>query len=743
MSRIARAAASSARRRRALRMAALITAPAAWVPALAQTAPPPAAAASAPARAEARAEAKSAELDAIVITANKRAEKQREVAGTVSVLDGAELERRGARDQEDTLKLTPGVQFNKGDIASNSITIRGIGTTTTNEGGGGQQGTAGQYLEDVPLAAANGKGVVWDPITFDLDRIEVLRGPQGVLFGSGSLGGAIRYLFNKPNLKSFEASVKGEVAKASGGNAKPSEYAMVNVPFGEGIAAVRLVAFDRRDPGYIDNLGTGHKDANDVHQTGGRVLLTIKPNRDLAATLVASTQETKQGDTFSVSPDKGRLEHTAPNDSRRKVQNDFYSLSVDWNFGPATLTSISGYWRNKSEALIDDTELFASVGVVLPQVYRPQSGSSHAGSQELRIASNPGSALSYVAGLFYQKSSGSSVGLQIDPSAAFGIANLVDLTSDGGGSEKAAFADTEYAFGGGWSAGLGARYYRTATDSTQTGTVFGAPSGYSRIESSDHGITPKATVKYRFGENLWYGLVSKGYRYGGVNPPPTSTTFKSDSLWNYESGLRLAPIPGVQLDLTAFYLDWKDAQFTYFFLQNGLPNSAIGNVGKARSAGLEAALRYKLSGSVDVGLSAAYTDAKTTADTQIPSGGPTSVTAPSGSRLPGTAKLQTALDGSYRFAGPMETAGRASATYTHVGSRVLYLGGNKPADAYDTVDVGLSFTRQNWTVDAGVANLTNEKGVLSITGAPAGVGSFAQYFLQRPRTFKLALRYDY
>ena len=748
MSRIAGVAASSTRRRRrALRWAALITAPVAMGSALAQTAAPPAGAASAPVRVDGsldrKADAKTAELDAVIITANKRAEKQRDVAGTVSVLDGADLERRGARDQEDVLKLTPGVQFNKGDIASNSITIRGIGTTTGNESGGGQQGTAGQYLEDVPLAAANGKGVVWDPITFDLDRIEVLRGPQGVLFGSGSLGGAIRYLFNKPNLQSFEASIKGEIAKASGGNTKPSEYAMLNLPFANGIAAARVVVFDRRDPGYIDNLGTGHKDANEVHQTGGRVLVTVKPDRNLVATLVASTQETKQGDTFSVSPDKDKLEHTAPNDSRRKVTNDFYSLTLDWNLGPATLTSISGYWRNKTDALIDDTELFASVGVVVPQVYRPQSGESHAGSQEIRIASNAGGPFSYVAGLFYQKSRGSSQAQQIDPSAAFGIATLVDLASDGGGSEKAAFVDTEYAFGGGWSAGVGGRYYRTATDATETGTVFGAPSGYPRQESNDHGVTPKATVKYRFGDSLWYGLVSKGYRYGGSNPPPVSNTFKSDSLWNYETGVRLTPAAGVQLDLTAFYLDWKDAQFTYFFLQNGLPTSAIGNVGKARSMGLEAALRYRVSGSVDVGLSAAYVDAKTTADTQIPSGGPTSVTAPSGSRLPGTAKLQTSLDGSYRFAGPWESGGRASATYTHVGSRVLYLGGNKPAEGFDTVDVGLSFSRQNWTVDAGISNVTNEKGVLSITGAPAGVGSFAQYFLQRPRTFKMSLRYDY
>ena len=704
----------------------------------------------------------------IVITANKRAEKQREVAGTVSVLDGSDLERRGARDQEDSLKLTPGVQMNKGDVASNTITIRGIGTATANEGSGAQQGPTGQYLEDVPLAAAQGKGTVWDVLTFDLDRVEVLRGPQGVLFGSGSLGGAVRYLYNKPNLNTLEGSVMGSYAKATGGGNAFSLYGMVNAPLVTDMAALRVVVFDRKDPGYIDNLGTNTKDANKVQQTGGRVLLTVKPLKELKATLAASTQMTEQDDTFSNSPDKDKLEHTAPNNSRRSSTSNFSSLTVDWDLGGHTLTSITGYWKNKSKALIDDTELFASIGVSGPGVaiVRNSSGSDHAKSQELRIASNPGGALSYVAGLFYQSSKGSSVGTQDDATGTVGtlflgdptLTRLVDLTSESAGTEKAIFFDTEYAFGGGWSAGIGARHYKTTTHSAQTGTVFGFPSPSLPPDGSDSGTTPKVTLKYRFGDNLWYALASKGYRYGGVNdrvagrpatPPGPAIPdipprpYKSDSLWNYETGVRLNPASGVQVDLTAFLLDWKDAQFTYFSNVNGLPNSSIGNVGKAKSKGLEAALRYRVSPSLDFNVALAYIDAKTSADTLVPSGGPTSVTAPSGSRLPGTAKVQTALQASYKFAGPFESQGRVNATHTHVGDRVMFLGGNKPADAYNTLDLGASFARANWTLAAGLANATNEKGVLSITGAPAGVGAFAQYFLQRPRTLTVSLRYDY
>ncbi len=679
----------------------------------------------------------------IVITANKRAEKQREVAGTVSVLDGSDLERRGARDQEDSLKLTPGVQFNKGDVASNTITIRGIGTATANEGSGAQQGPTGQYLEDVPLAAAQGKGTVWDPITFDLDRIEVLRGPQGVLFGSGSLGGAVRYLFNKPNLKQIEGSVMGSYSKAASGGNEFSLFGMVNAPLSTDTAGLRVVIFDRKDPGYIDNLGTNTKDANKMQQRGGRILVAVKPTKELKATFVASTQKSEQDDTFSVSPSKDRLEHTAPNNSRRSSKSDFTSVTVDYDLGSATLTSITGHWKNKGSTLIDDTELFASIGLPLPQVVRTTDGSDSATSQELRIASNPGAALSYVVGAFYQRSSGSSRGTQVDPSGAFGITTLVDLTSEARASEKAIFADTEYTFGGGWSAGLGARHYRTTTHSSQDGTIFGAPAPNTPPDGSDSGTTPKATVKYRFGDNLWYAVASKGYRYGGVNGNPPFRPFKSDSLWNYETGLRLNPAAGLQFDLAAFVLDWKDAQFNVFQIINNLPSVEIANVGKAKSMGLEVAMRYRVNTSFDVNASLASIDAKTREAVKITCGGPCTKDVPSGSRLPGTANLQAALQANIRFAGPMGSQGRANATLTHVGDRVMFLGGNQPAGAYDTLDLGVNFVRENWTLAAGVANFTDEKGVLSVSGAPAGVGSFAQYFLQRPRTLTVSLRYDY
>jgi iron complex outermembrane receptor protein len=347
-----------------------------------------------------------------------------------------------------------------------------------------------------------------------------------------------------------------------------------------------------------------------------------------------------------------------------------------------------------------------------------------------------------VAGLFYQSNKGNGSGKQSDPSKAFGVVDLVDLQTTSEGTEKAVFFDGEYSFGGGWSAGLGGRFYKTSTTFQQTGTVFGAPSNGPRLAGGDDGNTPKASVKYRFGDNLWYAVAAKGYRYGGVNEGPPQSTFKSDTLWNYETGLRLSPAPGVQLDLSAFVLDWTDAQFTYFELRGQLPFSGIGNVGKARSTGLEAALRWRIDAAFDVAASVASIDAKTTQDVQTLAGR-RPVTIASGARLPGTAKLQTALQANYRFAGPLGSSGRFNITHTHVGDRVLDLTGFYKAPSYDSVDLGVNFSKGHWTLAAGLINAGDKRGIMNIQGTPDGSQVFQQYYLQRPRTLDMSVRYDF
>jgi outer membrane receptor protein involved in Fe transport len=289
---------------------------------------------------------------------------------------------------------------------------------------------------------------------------------------------------------------------------------------------------------------------------------------------------------------------------------------------------------------------------------------------------------------------------------------------------------------------LGGRSYKTKTSFQQTGTVFGGPSNSPVLAGGDEGTTPKASVKYRFNENMWYALASKGYRYGGVNEGPPPTPFKSDSLWNYETGVRLVPAPGVQLDLSAYKLDWTNAQFTYFAMNGSLPFSGIGNVGKASSTGLEAALRWRVNPVFDVAASLASIDAKTTQSVQTMAGR-APVTIASGTQLPGTAKMQTALQGNYRFSGPFGTAGRFNVTHTNVGDRVIDLTGYYKAPAYESLDFGVNLSKGNWILAAALTNATDQRGIMNIQGTPDGNKNFQQYYLQRPRTLDLSVRYDF
>jgi iron complex outermembrane recepter protein len=693
------------------------------------------------------------ETQTIVITAGKRPEKQREVAGTVSVVQGADLERRGAKDQEDIFKLTPGVQFTKGDPSTAAVTIRGLGSSGCSICGGLVQSPTGFYLEDVPLTDPFGSLMVVDIAPFDLERIEVLRGPQGALYGSASLGGAVRYLLAKPNAKGMDASVMGSLSSVSGGAAGYGLNAMVNAPLGS-TAALRVVAFDRKDGGYVDNLGTGKKDANELRQRGGRVMLGLQPVKGLDVQLIAMTQTTDNDDGFAVSPDPRKLEQNTPSASPRKGQFDFYNLQLNYDLGGNMLTSNTGHYKKYVRTQYDSTRIYGNVGAAfgqppLPLITAPGATTQDSTSQELRLASKPGAALSYVVGAFWQRVTYDSAAQILAPGGqalwgAFGpvlLANDVVLNSTGSMSstEKALFADGEYALGAGWSVGLGARAYRTQLNYKTAATFFGNPILNADQGSKESGTTPKASVKYKFGDNLWYASASKGYRFGGVNAVAPFKPYSSDSLWSYETGLRLTPSRDLQIDLSVFTMDWSKAQVSAYDTSGAVPVAITANVGKARNNGLEAALQYRISREFNVNAALAYIDAKTAAD--FPSGAIPGSVIPSGSRLPSTPKLQAALQGNYSFAGPLGTQGRFNATYSYTGDRVLDIDGFNKTPSYDAIDLGLSFARENWTLAATLANAADKRGVVGIIGGTPGL-PYVDSFVQRPRTLTVSLRWD-
>ena len=206
------------------------------------------------------------ELDAIVVTATRRSEKLQDVPLSVTVLGQEQLDAKGIVGYEGLAHETPGVVLNRPSANFNNFAARGIATNGYNAN---LQSTVAIYIDELPISA-NGNSTVLDPSLYDVERIEFLRGPQGTLFGSGSLAGALRILTHAPDPNAFDASFLADVGVTGSSSLRQRYNAMVNIPLAQDTMALRVVGFSRNEDGYIDNLGTGVKDANVLKAWGGR-----------------------------------------------------------------------------------------------------------------------------------------------------------------------------------------------------------------------------------------------------------------------------------------------------------------------------------------------------------------------------------------------------------------------------------------------------------------------------------------
>jgi iron complex outermembrane receptor protein len=735
----------------------------AWLTALCGAVPATVAAQSPPAQpCESNTTAACPPLDSVTVL-GKRQQRRRDVAAMVDRIEGRTLEARDARDQEDLFKLTPAVQFNKGQPNQALPTIRGIGTAGNTDLLGTQQATTGFYVDDVPFTDPFGFVGNADIAPFDLSRVELLRGPQGVLYGSASLGGAINYVLNKPDLAGLHSSVLGSISSVSNGGPGHAVYAMLNAPVKIDVAGIRAVVFDRRDSGYITNLGTGRARANELHQRGGRIIGAVEPMRGVQVSGMLLTQRTDNDDSFAVSPDPEQLTVSTPTASTRRNEFTLRTLQLDLALGGGHhLTSISAVLDKRAAYVTDTTRSDQALGGYygpllglgrLPALPQATSLSarplwSHAVSQEVRVASAGDDALNYVAGALAQRTRFDWRGISMAPGgqALWGAAGAL-LPNDLIGAidvqarttETAVFADGDYRWANGLSLGLGGRAYRT-TLAYEADVTFLGRSAPVLAENAEHGFTPKLSLKYRFDEHLVYLLASKGYRFGGVNlNPPQMSAYRSDSVWNHEAGLRLVPGPTLRLDLSTFVVDWKDAQVSTL-LAGPVPFIGVANVGQARSRGFEAALNWQALRDVEIAAGLAYTDARTTAAFTASSG----ALVASGARLPGTARWQSTLQLGYAFAGPAASQGSVTATHSHVGPRVFDIEGRSKAAGYALFDLRLAFVSGPWALSAGVNNLLDSRGV---GGASAvyrpGLVSYVDYYVVKPRTVVLSLRHDH
>lgn len=690
-----------------------------------------------------------AELDRVEVTSSKRRQLQDEVAGTVTALSGSKLEQMGVRDAEDLFKLTPGVQFNKGNADGALYSIRGIGTNTSSDNVIFGQTPTGIYIEDIPFTDPYVYISSPDVPPFDLERVEVLRGPQGALYGSASLGGAVRYLFAKPQLRQQQFSVLTGVSSVAQGGTGYTTNVMANLPLFSDVAALRVVLTKRRDAGYVDNPGTGRKDINANDAESARVILAVKPSASLDLTATYMRQHSKQNGDSGVFPDPEKLSIDTPTDARIDSRIDLSSLQANWDMGGLKLTSLTGYQTKRREQQTDVTYLLVPDftlygGVNYPNVDRAinvEPRRSNGFTQEFRLAPTETGDLSWLVGVFHQKVNFFRSQVVTLP----GANDPVDLPGDvyfetvrqGSATENSLFADFDWKLTPKWTAGAGARYFKTRV--TFDRSNFGAP--FTRFESDESGTTPRFSTRYELSSQASvYATASRGYRFGGINTTG-SIPYKSDSLWNYEIGARLRPSRQLSLELSAFTQRWKDIQ-----VSTSDPNGFIltTNVASARSNGLEATLGWRPVNSFALNLSTAVTSAQIKAP--FVSGNGRDVA--SGTDLPGSAKFQATADASYNFAGPIDSSGSVSAVLQYLGKRKAQLDADLELPAYTTLDLRLNFGWTHWELGAFVQNVTDKRGQSSAavnysSYQNPGAVNFTQWYPIRPRTVGVTLRYDY
>ncbi|MEO8115972.1 MAG: TonB-dependent receptor, partial [Phenylobacterium sp.] len=594
----------------------------------------------------------------VVVTAQKREENLRDVPQSVTAISGETLELRRAVTFEDYVTSVPGMALISSQPGSARLVLRGINA-------GGVSATIGTYVDETPYGSvtglSNGAVLAPDLDTYDMQRIEVLRGPQGTLYGASSLGGLLKFVTNAPDPSRYAGKIEvdGQDTKSAptGGSVK----GMFNAPLGDR-AAVRVIGYYSDQPGFIDDPVRGAKDVNGAKYSGLRLGFLFRPTDKLSLRLSAVGQEissqgsaTEDVNRLTLAPLYGDLTQSRTFSAPNKIAYRIYNLTADYDLGFASLVSATSYATLRQDTNGDATAQF---GPTLTAIFGQPLGTGvlqdleqEKFTQEIRLAS-PVQTFEWLAGAFYTHEENQlhqsldGISLTNPPQVVTGFKGLQTVSLPTDYKEYAAFVNTDYHFTDRFDLGVGARYSRNEQSSVQTtgGPLSGAGSVVTG-ESSETVFTFAVAPKYKLSEAATlYARVSKGYRPGGPNalsplaPAAVPRTFDSDSIVDYEAGVKADLLQGrVSLDLTAFYINWDRIQLLAQVGNFGVNT----NGGSAESKGVEGGFSFIPTTGLTLSANGAYIQANLTEDTPALLGGK------SGQRLPYSPLTSGSLSADY------------------------------------------------------------------------------------------------
>lgn len=711
--------------------------------------------------------------EAIIVTAEKRPQLLIDVPQSVSVVSGANLEAQHATSFQDYLKLIPGLQLNQSSPGEGRLIVRGVNT-------GGVASTVSVYLDETPFGSSsglvNGAVLAGDFDTFDLNRIEVLRGPQGTLYGASSLGGVLRFVTNSPSTSGVEFRGRAGLESVSHGGIGYNANAVINLPLGRTLA-FRASGNYRKDAGFIDSIGTGGsdraKDINEDRVYGGRASLLFKPSDAAAIRLTAIAQNIDadeptviEADSVTLRPLHGLSESQfVPQFSNLHYR--LYDATGTFNLGFANLTTSTSFGKQDQDLRTDLT--FAFSGLITPFVgpnefIEPQQTNLTKFTQEVRLSGETPFA-DWLVGGFYTHEKGlieqdltavvPGTLTPIAPPAFLGTTlGHVELRSRY--KELAGFANTTLHLTPQFDLQFGGRYSKNDQSARQTtqGALAGGATDKSN-SSSEHVFTYSVAPKYKLNSNTTlYARVAKGFRPGGPNviapnaPPEVPRTYQSDTVVSWEVGVKAQSADHrFSIDAAAFHINWKGIQLFTTVVANGVPFGVNINGAGAKSDGVELTATARPMPGLDLSVNGAYTHARLTADT------PRTVGGFKGDELPFTPELSVAANADYHW---LVSAG----VRAHLGGSLRHLSGQtgnydlafvtahghqRHIHPYNVVDLnaGLDFGR--FDLEAYVKNLGDSHGVNAIIGTatPLFPGGAIGTGIIRPRTVGLTLGFNY
>jgi len=678
------------------------------------------------------------QLGEVVVTAQKRSERLLSVAAPVTALSAGDLARDEAVKLEDYAFKVPGLSLISDREGETQIVLRGITT------GSPVSSTVATYVDDAPYgsstSAALGGWLTPDLDPSDLQRVEVLRGPQGTLYGASALGGLVKFVTTAPSLTDYAGRIELDGSTVDHGGDGWGVRGMLNIPIVSDTLGLRVSAYDRDDPGFIDDPQLGRSNINATHLDGGHAALLWTPTPTVSVRLSAVIQDLKGDGTSdedvnvngsAITPIAGDLKQIRYTAEPLDIAYRLYSGAASDDFGWATLTSITSYSTTHETAIVDETQTFGPIVTQITGI--PNFGTSTGSvlsqnkiTEEVRLVSAPSQRLEWQGGFFFTHETSdrdeptfnfdTTTGIPPLPDNALFFATLLSRYT-----EYAVYGDATYHFTPQFDVQAGLRYSRNNQYFSlyETGIFVGGAS-YQAGASEDDSLTYLVTPRYRFNDdNMVYARIASGYRPGGPNAPTPSDiaagvplAYKPDTLTNYELGYKASLLEHqLTLDLSAFYIDWQNIQIETDF--NGITSN--GNGGSARSDGFEGSAVLTPLHGLTLSANLAYTDAELTENAP-------GVNGKNGDALPNVPKWAAGFNADYDFPLTDAFGGFVGGSVRYLGDRASGFVTGSPASyirptlpAYTTVDLRAGATYQRVTFEVYVKNLGDERGLNNLT----------------------------